>query len=151
MKWNLYDWALWLLIVVVTVTFFFALPTHCAPVTFPQEPVQYSKIIEVNGVPMIRLPDGRVIPFGQSLDCTSGCAAIENNSPGRSRLWLLTIPAGIAVVIALWPDSSVVTVPRIPILPPPVIRPPVAVPESATLSLLGFGLLGIGILLRGRL
>lgn len=125
--------------------------TQGAPVKFSQEPkANYSRIIEIDGKPSILMPDGRVLPMGQGLNCTSSCPAVEE-SAGRSKLWLLAIPAAVAAVVVLWPDSSVVVSPRVPILPPPAIRPPsVDVPEISTLGLLGLGLACMAFTLRRR-
>lgn len=124
---------------------------HAGSVTFPQEPMpRLSKVVEVDGKQMILLPDGRVIPFGQSTICSDNCPVIEE-SPGRSRLWLLLIPAGIVAVIALWPDSPVVRVQQLSPGPNRETPPRGAeVPESATLGLLGFGLLGFSLLMRRK-
>lgn len=126
-------------------------PARAASVAFPQEPKpSYSKIVEISGEKKILLPDGRVIPLGQSTICSENCPdTVGAITPGnRPRLWLLTIPAGVVAVIALWPDRSPRPLspaqPVLPVTPPRMPRHVPSrtadVPEPVTLATVGVGL-----------
>jgi hypothetical protein len=102
----------------------------------------------------VRLPDGRIVPFGQGVICAENCLeGFEEDAPRRLRLWLIAPPliAGGIICAVLCggsgtppgnnPPQGNPTPFGTPTTPPgPTPTPTSPVPEPATLMLLGTGL-----------
>jgi hypothetical protein len=96
----------------------------------------------------VRLPDGRIVPYGQGVICAENCVeSFAEDSPRRSRLWLIVPPviAGGIVCAVLCGGGELPpggpTPFGTPTNPPgPTPTPTAPVPEPATLMLLGTGL-----------
>lgn len=115
---------------------------------------EYSKIIEQGGEKKILLPDGRVIPFGQSTICSDSCAEITAHTSRSRAWWLIPVAGGIITALVLLPPGKPPAVRPSPppnnppsATPPPrrdvpsrPAAPPVEVPEPSTFVLLAGGL-----------
>ena len=103
----------------------------------------------------VRLPDGRIVPYGQGVICTENCVeGFEAEVLRRPRWWLIAAPLiGGGVVCAVLcgggkdntpPNEPPISNPTpfgTPTIPPnPTPTPASPVPEPATLMLLGTGL-----------
>ncbi len=98
----------------------------------------------------IRLPDGRIVPYGQGVICSENCAepfvAVAPASPHLLRLASPLLAGGIACSV-LCGESGPILSGLLQSAPTPSAAP-ADVPEPATLILLG---LGLAILARRRL
>jgi hypothetical protein len=102
----------------------------------------------------VRLPDGRIVPYGQGVICAENCVeGFVEDSPRRPRLWLIAPPiiaGGIICAVLCGGDRTPPgdNPPRgnptpfgTPTEPPRSTPTPTSpVPEPATLMLLGTGL-----------
>jgi PEP-CTERM motif len=105
----------------------------------------------------VRLPDGRIVPYGPGVICTENCVEpFEAKLPNRPRLliWVLPVIAGgliagligggvigggspgVAVTPTPFPTIAVTPTPT----PLPSPTPDAKVPEPSTLVLLGIGM-----------
>lgn len=125
----------------------FALSVNAMSVRIQDRP-QLSKIVVVDGREMILLPDGRMIPHGQTTLCQLGCEikdSIGINDQEQNRRWIvpLLIGAGIITTLILLPQPRFTSTdnptPQTSI--PPSQPPTVAAPEPATLTLMGLSFL----------
>jgi hypothetical protein len=103
----------------------------------------------------VRLPDGRIVPYGPGVICTENCVEpYDAVAPRSSRLWIAVPPvlAGGVVCVVLCGGGPVISGGAQPTPTPgaqPTPTPPQAnIPEPATLILLG---LGLAVLARRRL
>ncbi len=102
----------------------------------------------------VRLPDGRIVPYGPGVVCTENCVEpFEAKLPNRPRLlvWALPVIAGGLIaglissgVIGGGPAAGVAITPTptITVTPTPLPGPTpnTGVPEPSTLVLLGIGM-----------
>ena len=109
------SWTLYLLFgVVLFLALFlcFAGDAQGATVRLQDNPPHYSKIIEIDGERKILMPDGRLLPFGQGVQCSQDCPKISLGSAetgNRQRLWLWAVPVGAVITtIALWPCDRII-------------------------------------------
>ncbi|HZS05851.1 MAG TPA: PEP-CTERM sorting domain-containing protein [Blastocatellia bacterium] len=96
----------------------------------------------------VRLPDGRIVPYGPGVVCTENCVEpFEARAPNRPRLWVWGIPiiaggllAGLLIAGGGGSGPSAgASVTPIPASPTPT-PPGTDVPEPSTLVLLGIGM-----------
>lgn len=98
----------------------------------------------------VRLPDGRIVPYGAGVICTENCAepfaAIA--PPAASRLWFAAPPALVSSLVCgvlCGGDSKLTLSAELEPTPTPTGTPAATpIPEPATLILLGLGLAVIG-------
>jgi hypothetical protein len=104
----------------------------------------------------VRLPDGRIVPYGPGAVCTENCVEpFEARAPNRTRPWVWGIPLIAGGLIAGLIGGGVIggssggvsvtptPVPTVPVVTPTPLPPPTPgaeVPEPSTMVLLGIGL-----------
>jgi hypothetical protein len=97
----------------------------------------------------VRLPDGRIVPYGQGVICAENCVESFTETAHRPRWWYFVPPviAGGVICAVLCGGDRSRDFPRSNPTPfgtptvPPLSTPPTSpVPEPATLMLLGAGL-----------
>lgn len=100
----------------------------------------------------VRLPDGRIVPYGPGAVCTENCVEpFEARAPNRTRPWVWGLPLIAGGLIAGLIGGGLVggvsatptpgpTVPVITPTPLPSPTPGAEVPEPSTIVLLGIGL-----------
>ncbi|HWQ35869.1 MAG TPA: PEP-CTERM sorting domain-containing protein [Blastocatellia bacterium] len=105
----------------------------------------------------VRLPDGRIVPYGPGAVCTENCVEpFEARAPNRTRPWVWGLPLIAGGLIAGLTGGGVIgggpvggvsatptpgpTVPAVTPTPLPSPTPGAEVPEPSTIVLLGIGL-----------
>jgi hypothetical protein len=121
-------------------------------------PELQTPVAETGGLPgFIRLPDGKLVPYGGGVICADDCVEdteFLNSASRRPIIWMVTIPAVAGgVIAAVLGSNSSSSNPTRPTLfdvpngtpnpggtPTTTPNPDTAVPEPATIVLLGAGL-----------
>jgi hypothetical protein len=112
----------------------------------PKPTTQHSRVVVIDGESKILLPDGRIIPFGPSVQCTDICLTdeIAVTASSSRRRWI--VPVLIAGAIGAWAygcggDDLPPVQPETP-GQPPVTPPATPIPEPVSAGLVLLGVVG---------